>query len=74
MIYPTFKDIYVPTKVREVIFNAVLILTLVYGAETWLLSTSDENILMSAKMKPIRPIRRRTRRNITSNKEHLRNH
>ena len=72
MLYPIFKEKYIPIEIKRLIYTTVLIPTLIYGAETWTLTTTDMSRLVAAEMKPIRLILGKTRLDRIRNEEHRR--
>lgn len=61
MLYPILKDKSVPTKCKTIIFNSILKPILLYGSETWALTTKTESKLQAAEMRVLRLIRGVTR-------------
>ena len=69
LLYPLLKEKHIPTEVKRLIYTTVLLPTLMYGAETWTLTTKDWSRLVAAEMKPIRIILGKTRLDRLRNEE-----
>ncbi len=61
-------DKKVPIKLKDNVYKTVIKPTMTYGAECWAVRKKDENRLHVAKMRMLRWIRGKTR------KDHVRNH
>ena len=68
-LYPILKDRNIPTKAKTIIFTTVLRPVLLYGSETWTLTTRTSSQIQAAEMRVLRMIRGVTRRDRIRNEE-----
>ena len=61
-MYPILKDKFTPRECKITIYKAVLKPILLYGAETWALTTKTKSRIQAAEMRVLRLIRGLTRR------------
>ena len=69
LLYPLFKEKHIPIEIKRLLYTTILMPTLMYGAETWTLTTKDLSRLVAAEMKPIRVILGKTIRDRIRNEE-----
>ena len=62
MMYPLLKDRHVPRQSKIIIYKTILKPILLYGAETWSLTTKTQSKLQAAEMRVLRLIKGVTRR------------
>ncbi len=68
-LYPIIKDQHVTLEAKKVIFNTVLTRILIYGSESWVLTTADRSRIQAAEMRPLRTMVGKTRRDRVRNIE-----
>ena len=61
MLYPLLKDRYIPRKVKTLIYSSILKPILMYGHESWALTTKTKSQLQAAEMRVLRLIKGVTR-------------
>ena len=57
MMYPLLKDRHVPRQSKMIIYKTILKPILLYGAETWSLTTKTQSKLQAAEMRVLRLIK-----------------
>ena len=62
MLYPVLRDEFVPRKCTVPVYETVLKPIIMYGSETWSLTTRTESQLQTAEMRVLRLIVGVTRR------------
>ena len=67
MMYPLLKDRHVPRQSKIIIYKTILTPLLLYGAETWSLTTKTQSKLQAAEMRVLRLIKGVTRRDRCKN-------
>lgn len=60
-LYPILKDKHVPLEAKRVIFESILIPSLIYGSEAWVMNTTDRSRIQAAEMRVIRTVLNKTR-------------
>ncbi len=68
-LYPILKDKNIPTKAKTIIFTTILRPVLLYGSETWTLTTRTSSQIQAAEMRVLRMIRGVTRLDRIRNEE-----
>jgi hypothetical protein len=68
-LFPLMKDRNVPRKVKTIIYTSILRPILVYGYESWALSTRDKSKIQSCEMRVLRVIMGVTRRDRRRNED-----
>lgn len=71
-LYPIMKDQYVPDKVKITIFEGLLTPILMYGSESWTVTSKEKSRIQATEMKTLRTISKKTRRDRIRN-ETIRN-
>lgn len=71
-LYPIMKDRYVPDKVKTTIFEGLLTPILMYGSESWTMTSRERSRIQATEMKTLRTIAKKTRRDKLRN-ETIRN-
>ena len=61
MLYPLMKDRYIPRRVKTLIYTSILRPILMYGYESWALTTKTKSQLQAAEMRVLRIIKGVTR-------------
>ena len=61
MLYPLLKDRYIPRRVKALIYTSILRPILMYGYESWALTTKTKSQLQAAEMRVLRLIKGVTR-------------
>ena len=61
MLYPLMKDRNIPRKVKTLIYTSILRPVLIYGHESWTLTSKTRNQIQTAEMKVLRLIKGVTR-------------
>ena len=61
MLYPLLKDRYIPRRVKALIYTSILRPILMYGYESWALTTKTKSQLQTAEMRVLRLIKGVTR-------------
>ena len=54
MLYPLLKDRNAPRESKIIIYNAILKPVIMYGSETWSLTSKTESKIQAAKMRVLR--------------------
>ena len=62
MLQPILRDRLISKEVKKTIYNTILKPILLYGSESWVLTTKDESRLQAAEMKVIRTIMGKTKK------------
>ena len=62
MLYLLLKDQSVPRESKTIIYNAILKPVILYGSETWSLTSRTESKIQATEMRVLRLIKRVTRR------------
>ena len=61
LLYPLIKEKHIPEKVKIQIYTTILKPILLYGSESWVLTTKMKSKLQAAEMRTLRLIKRVTR-------------
>ena len=61
-LYPIMTDRYVPEKVKTTIFEGLLTPIMIYGSESWTMTSKDRSRIQASEMKTLRTIAKTTRR------------
>ena len=57
MLYPLMKDRNIPRKVKTLIYISILTPVLIYGHESWTLTSKTRSQIQAAEMKILRLIK-----------------